>query len=55
MWSLNAHSLIHWFAVHETFLAIVVTGAVALLLFCCLECTHCPCREKDEFFRRHEA
>jgi hypothetical protein len=27
---------------------------VALLLVCCLQCTHCPCREKDDLFTRHE-
>jgi hypothetical protein len=26
---------------------------VALLLICCLECTHCCARDKDEIFRRH--
>jgi hypothetical protein len=28
---------------------------VALLLVCCLECTHCKCREKDDLFRHHAA
>jgi hypothetical protein len=24
------------------------------LLFCCLQCSHCGCREKDDLFKRHE-
>jgi hypothetical protein len=24
------------------------------LLVCCLECTKCGCRDKDEFFHRRE-
>jgi hypothetical protein len=27
---------------------------VAVLLFCCLECSDCGCREKDDLFKRHE-
>jgi hypothetical protein len=27
---------------------------VALLLICCLECSNCSCRDKDDLFRRHE-
>jgi hypothetical protein len=27
---------------------------VAIFLVCCLECTNCSCREKDDLFRRHE-
>jgi hypothetical protein len=48
------HTLIHWFAAHETILAILITAGVALLLVCCLECTRCPCREKDDLFTRRE-
>jgi hypothetical protein len=46
------NSLIHWFTVYENALAVVVTVGVALFLVCCLECTSCSCRDKDEFFRR---
>lgn len=46
--------LIHWFAMHANLLAILVTVGVAFLLVCCLECTKCPCREKDDLFKRHE-
>jgi hypothetical protein len=35
-------------------LALVVTVGVAVLLACCLGCAKCPCREKDEIFRRRE-
>jgi hypothetical protein len=34
--------------------ALVVTAGVAVLLVCCLGCAKCPCREKDDLFRRHE-
>jgi hypothetical protein len=54
MRSLNMHGFIHWFAAHETILAVAITAGVAILLFCCLECSRCPCREKDELFNRHE-
>jgi hypothetical protein len=47
-------SLIHWFAAHETVLALLITAGVAILLVCCLQCSHCPCSEKDEIFKRHE-
>lgn len=46
--------LLHWFAMHANLLAILVTIGVAFLLVCCLECTKCPCQEKDDLFKRHE-
>jgi hypothetical protein len=48
------HGVIHWLSMYANVLAILVTVGVAVLLVCCLECTDCSCREKDEFFRRHE-
>jgi hypothetical protein len=48
------HTLVHWFASYASVLAILVTLGVAVLLVCCLECTNCPSREKDEIFNRHE-
>jgi hypothetical protein len=54
MVSLNMHSLVHWFATNGSFLAVIVTVGVALLLVCCVGCTNCPCRSKDDLFRRHE-
>jgi hypothetical protein len=47
------HSLFHWFAVNTNALAIIVTIGVAVLLVCCLECSNCPSRDKDDLFRRH--
>jgi hypothetical protein len=44
-------SLIHWLSVHEEVLAVLASVGVALLLVCCLECTDCSSRDKDEFFR----
>ena len=46
--------LIHWFASNATLLALIVTVGVGVLLVCCLECTKCPGREKDEFFKRRQ-
>jgi hypothetical protein len=43
----------HLFAANANVLAILVTLGVAVLLVCCLECTNCPCREKDDLFKRH--
>jgi hypothetical protein len=48
------HALIHWFTMNANLLAILVTVGVALLLVICLQCTKCPCTEKDDLFRRRE-
>ena len=45
--------LAHLIASNANALAILVTVGVAVLVVCCLECTKCPCREKDEIFKRH--
>jgi len=50
---MTMNSLIHWFAMYENLLAVVVTAGVVLLLVCCLECSTSPCREKDDLFKRH--
>jgi hypothetical protein len=47
------HSLIHWFVVYENVIAVLVTLGVALLLVCCMECSDCPSRDKDDLFNRH--
>jgi hypothetical protein len=47
-------SLVHWMAVNGTVLAVAVTVGVAVLLVCCLGCSDCPCRDKDDLFRRRE-
>jgi hypothetical protein len=46
-------SLIQWFSVCENAVAVLVTLGVALLLVCCLECSDCPSRDKDDIFNRH--
>jgi hypothetical protein len=48
------HTLIHWFTMNANLMAILVTVGVALLLVICLQCTKCPCAEKDDLFRRRE-
>ncbi len=47
--------LAHWFTANETVLAVLVTVGVAVLLVCCLECTKCGCRDKDDLFHRHDS
>jgi hypothetical protein len=47
-------SLIHWLTTNGSVLAVLVTVGVAVLLVCCLGCSNCSSREKDDLFRRHE-
>jgi predicted DNA-binding helix-hairpin-helix protein len=46
-------SLIHWFANDGNAISVLVTIGIAVLLVCCLECSDCPSRDKDDIFRRH--
>lgn len=46
--------LFRWFEVNAGILAVLVTVGVAVLLICCLECTDCSKREKDDLFKHHE-
>jgi hypothetical protein len=46
--------LSHWLVVNGSILAVLVTVGVAVLLVCCVECSRCPKREKDDIFDRHE-
>jgi hypothetical protein len=48
------NNLLHLIESYSSVLAILVTLGVAVLLVCCLECTNCPSRDKDEIFNRHE-
>jgi hypothetical protein len=48
------NSLMHWFFINEDVLSVLVTVAVAVFLVCCLECSDCSKRDKDEIFHRHE-
>jgi hypothetical protein len=47
-------NLIHWFRAYENALAVLVTVGVALFLACCLGCSTCPSRDKDDLFRRRK-
>ncbi|MFY9856178.1 MAG: hypothetical protein WAK26_20105 [Terracidiphilus sp.] len=47
------HSLIHWLVAYENVIAILVTLGVALVVVCCLECSECPSRDKDDVFKHH--
>ena len=46
--------MIHWLMTSASILATVVTVGAAILLYCCLGCSNCSHREKDEIFNRHE-
>ena len=46
------HSLAHSLFSFGTLLAVLITAGVGILLFCCLSCSNCGCKEKDELFRR---
>lgn len=46
--------MMHWLAMNGGVLAVLVTAGVAILLVCCLECSNCSKREKDDLFHRHE-
>jgi hypothetical protein len=48
------HDLAHWIAMNGGVLAVLVTVGVAVLLVCCLGCTKCGRREKDNLFKHHE-
>ena len=51
----NMHSLTHSLFSFGTLLAVLITVGVGVLLFCCLTCSTCGCKEKDELFRRKSA
>ena len=51
---MSMNTLAHWLVVNASVLAVLVTVGVAVFLICCLECSNCSCREKDEIFHRHE-
>ena len=38
-----------------TVLAVVITLGAGVLIYCCLSCSSCDCKEKDELFRRKSA
>jgi len=46
--------MMQWLAIHGSVLAVLITAGVAVFLVCCLECSNCSCREKDDLFHRHE-
>jgi hypothetical protein len=48
------NTLMQWVQVNANILAVLVTVGVAVLLVCCLQCSNCGCREKDDLFKRHE-
>jgi len=53
MLMLPMNALTRWLATDGNAFAVVVTAALAVLLACCLACTNCSCRDKDDIFRHH--
>jgi hypothetical protein len=47
-------TVIQWLEANADVLAVLATVGVAVLLVCCLECTDCSHREKDDIFHHHE-
>jgi hypothetical protein len=45
--------LFQWFAENANVLALLATIGVAVLLVCCLGCTQCSGRDKDDLFKHH--
>jgi hypothetical protein len=48
------NGLVHWLGINASVLAVLVTVGVAVLLVCCLECSNCSGREKDDLFHHRE-
>ena len=46
--------LMQWLTSYASLVAIVVTIGVAILLVCCMECTKCGGKDKDDIFKHHE-
>jgi hypothetical protein len=55
MVSLDMQNLVHWLTTNENAIAVIITVGVAIFLVCCLECTNCSRRDKDEIFRRRQS
>jgi hypothetical protein len=49
------HFMTHTFYTIGTIFAVLITAGVGVLIFCCLTCSNCGCKEKDEIFRRKSA
>jgi hypothetical protein len=47
--------IIHWFMVNASVLSVLVTVAITVLLVCCLKCSDCSHRERDDLFTKHSA
>jgi hypothetical protein len=45
--------MIQWFQANANMVALLATIGVAVLLVCCLGCTDCSCRDKDDLFKHH--
>ena len=53
-WVGAMESFLKWLEWNGTVLAVLVTAGVAVLLVCCLGCSNCGNRKKDDLFNRHE-
>jgi hypothetical protein len=48
------HNLVHLLAMNGGVLAVLMTVGAAILIACCVGCTNCPRRSKDDLFRHRE-
>jgi capsular polysaccharide biosynthesis protein len=42
------------FLVNASVLSVLVTVAVTIFIVCCLKCSDCACKDKDDLFKRRE-
>jgi hypothetical protein len=49
------HTIVHWLSSFGTVLAVLITVGAGVLIYCCLSCSSCGCKEEDELFRRKSA
>jgi hypothetical protein len=45
------NNVVRWIMTNGNVIAVIVTAGVAAFLACCLGCSKCPCRDKDDIFR----
>jgi capsular polysaccharide biosynthesis protein len=46
--------IFHLFLVNASVLSVLVTVAVTIFIVCCLKCSDCACKDKDDLFKRRE-
>lgn len=44
-----------WLMIGVSILSVLVTVGLTVFFVCCLKCSDCSHKDKDELFRRHES